>query len=113
MLPSSFQFSMESVTRSISPHPVVANSDGNYLLRSVVLRMRAKRRIGELSAGLETAIGTHLPNVPALGRLSKTQTLAAAGISKTEARTYFPNIHVPETLLQSRAAPAIAFVIDG
>ena len=49
-------------------------------------RLHARRKIGELSAALETVQGEHLPNVPASGRTAKAEALAAAGLSKTEAQ---------------------------
>lgn len=49
------------------------------------IQLRAKRRIGELSAALETLEGENLKRVPDVGRASKRAALAAAGLSKTEA----------------------------
>ena len=43
------------------------------------------RRIGELSAGLKTKQGEHLPNAPKTERMEKTAALAPAELSKTEA----------------------------
>ncbi len=48
------------------------------------IRLRAKRRIGELSARLPTANGVNLPNVGPKP-LGKLETLRAAGISKDDA----------------------------
>jgi hypothetical protein len=47
------------------------------------IRVRAKRRIGELSAKLDTAQGTNLPNVPTVGHSGKRAVLKAAGLSKS------------------------------
>lgn len=49
------------------------------------IRLRAKRRIGELSAGLPKASGKNLPNVADLRHAGKREVLEAAGISKDEA----------------------------
>lgn len=46
---------------------------------------RARRRVGELSAALDSVQGENLPNVPAVGHTGKREALAAAGISKSEA----------------------------
>lgn len=49
------------------------------------IRLRARRRIGELSAGLETApSGRAAVSLPSTGK-SKSEALSAAGISKSEA----------------------------
>ena len=61
-------------------------------------RMRAKHRIGELSAGLETVQFESLPDVPNSERQSKTATLAAAGISKTEAHRCEKIAAIPEAV---------------
>lgn len=49
------------------------------------IRLRARRRIGELTREMEKAQGANLPNVPKLGHTAKREAIAAAGISKSEA----------------------------
>ena len=49
------------------------------------VRIRALRRIGELSAALPRATGENLPNVAVSGKLGKRAELEAAGISKDQA----------------------------
>ncbi len=49
------------------------------------IQLRAKRRIGELSAALETIEGEHLKRVPDAGRIAKRAALTEAGLSKSEA----------------------------
>jgi len=49
------------------------------------VRLRAKRRVGELSAGLETHERVRTDLHPGTGMQTKTEALAEAGISKSDA----------------------------
>lgn len=65
-------------------------------IQATELRVRAKRRIGELSGELETIQGENLPNVPTLGRSGKRKALEAAGISTSEAHRCEQLASIPE-----------------
>ena len=61
------------------------------------IKLRAQVRIGEIIASMETAKNQH---VPAVGRATKTQNLADAGISKSSANRYEQLASVPETTIE-------------
>ena len=52
------------------------------------IKLRAVRRLGELSAALPSVQGENLPNVPPSGSSGKTSILAEAGISTSAANRY-------------------------
>ena len=74
------------------------------------IRLRAKRRIGELSAQLDNVQGENLPNVPRSGSTTKTATLKAAGISTSEAGRCEQIARVPQAAFEEYLARA---AVDG
>ena len=80
------------------------------------IRLHARRRLGELSAALETVQGENLPNVPASGRTAKAEALAAAGLSKTEAHRCEQIARVPAEVyaeyIATKAAEGKAVTAD-
>lgn len=64
------------------------------------IRLRAKRRVGELSAMLPTANGVNLPNVGPKW-IGKLETLRAAGISKDDANRCEHIARIEEPLFQA------------
>jgi N6-adenosine-specific RNA methylase IME4 len=60
------------------------------------IRLRARRRVGELSAALESVQGRNLPNVAMPRHPGKREALAAAGLSKDEAHRCERIANVPE-----------------
>lgn len=73
--------------RNCDPKPddVRQHNDPELFRWIAEIQLRAKRRIGELSKALETLEGDNLKRVPSVGRATKREVLAAAGLSKTEA----------------------------
>ena len=67
------------------------------------IRLRARRRIGELSAALETAPNQHARSG---GGTTKVEALAAAGISKTEAHRCEQIARVPVAAFEAYVATA-------
>lgn len=72
------------------------------------IRVRAKRRIGELSGALETVQGCNLPNVPSAGQTGKREALTAAGLTKTEAHRCEQLSRVPEAAFEAYIATKTA-----
>ena len=80
------------------------------------IRLRALRRIGELSKELDTIRGEHLPNVPVSGSLSKTKVLADAGLSTSQAHRCEQVASIPEGkfefLIQQHREQGKAITVD-
>lgn len=68
------------------------------------IKLRARRRIGELSKDLETIQGENLPNVPQSGHSGKRDALAAVGISKSEAHRCEQIAEVPAAQFEEYVA---------
>jgi N6-adenosine-specific RNA methylase IME4 len=68
------------------------------------IRLRARRKVGELSSALESGAGRNLPNVPNLEQPSKSEALEAAGLSRTEAHRCEQLARVPEAAFESYIA---------
>jgi len=71
------------------------------------IKLRAGRRIGEISAGLERQSNQHKPSgVPLLGRQHKRQTLKNAGLSKSVAHRFEKIASIPEAEFETVIAEA-------
>jgi hypothetical protein len=70
------------------------------------IRLRAQRRIGELSRDLDRVQGENLPNVSPSGHSGKRATLAAAGVSKSQAHRCEQIAAVPADAFEALLATA-------
>ena len=70
------------------------------------IRLRARRRVGELSAALDTAQGARSELLPAAGK--KSDALAAAGLSTSEAHRCEQIAKVPASAFETYIATQTA-----
>lgn len=80
--------------------------DPDLELSVAEIRLRAQRRLGELSRELDRVQGENPPNVPPSGHSGKRETLAAAGVSKSQAHRCEQIATVPEGAFEALLATA-------